>query len=52
MKESNKEPWYISIGAIIIAMLCFWPVGCIMLYLRLIKKDGKFKTTNKMLLIM
>jgi len=51
MKDLNKQPWYTSIGAIIVAMICFWPAGCVMLYLRLVKKDGKFKTINKLLLI-
>ena len=39
---NNKEPWYISFVAIIIAFICFWPIGCILLYLRWQKKSGKY----------
>lgn len=47
----NKQPWYTSIGVIIFAMMFFWPVGCVLLYLRWAKKNGKYKTINKILLI-
>ena len=47
----NNEPWYTSIVAIVIAMICFWPAGCVMLYLRWTKKNGKFKAINNVLLV-
>lgn len=48
---NDKQPWYTSIVAIVVAMICFWPVGCVMLYLRWSKKDGKFKAINNVLLV-
>ena len=49
MKE--KEPWYTSIAAIVIALIFFWPIGCVFLCLRLGRNGNKYKTTNTFLLI-
>ncbi len=46
-----QQPWYKSIIVIIIAFICFWPVGCVLLYLRWVSKDGKFKAINNVLLV-
>lgn len=48
--EENQS-WYTSITAIIIGMICFWPIGCILLYLRWVKKKGKFNAITRILLI-
>lgn len=48
---NNKEQWYISIIAIIIAFICFWPIGCILLYLRWQIREGKFVALTKTLYI-
>lgn len=51
MKQNGKEPWYTSVVAIVIAMICFWPVGCVFLYLRLSKSRNKYNIINMILLI-
>ena len=51
MNNLDKQPWYTSLLAIVIAMICFWPVGCVFLYLRWVKRDGRFKAINNVLLV-
>ena len=51
MKQDNNEPWYTSVAAVVIALIFFWPVGLVFLYLRLIKTKGKYLTINYLLLI-
>lgn len=46
----NKDPWYISFVTIIIAFLCFWPIGCILLYLRWQKKSGTYTAITRTLI--
>ena len=50
MKQEQKEPWYTSITAIVILLICFWPIGLVLLYLRLIRTKGKYNTTSNLLL--
>lgn len=41
MEENEK--WYTSTSAIIITLICFWPVGLVLLYLRLSEKNKRTK---------
>ena len=46
----NKEPWYISFVTIIIAFICFWPIGCALLYIRWQKKSGTYTAITRTLI--
>ena len=48
--NEKEQPWYTSIVAVIIAMICFWPVGCVLLYLRIINNKGKYRGNTYMLI--
>ena len=48
MNTNQKLPWYASVVAIIVAFLCFWPIGFVFLYLRYLNIHGKVKTKNAM----
>lgn len=47
---NNKEPWYISFVTIIIAFICFWPIGCALLYIRWQKKSGTYTAITRTLI--
>lgn len=49
MNQKNNVTWYTSVGAIIIAFMFFWPVGIVLLYLRIAEKNGKYKVFSNML---
>jgi len=47
----KKNKWYLNIFVILFAFYCFFPIGFILLYLRLKEKMGKYKAINTLLII-
>ena len=43
MERRNNIKWHTSIGVIIFAFIFFWPMGLVLLYLRIAEKKGKYK---------
>lgn len=43
MEQRNNIKWHTSIGVIIFAFIFFWPMGLVLLYLRMAEKKGKYK---------
>lgn len=49
MNKNNN--WYYSIWFIVLMLIFFWPVGCVLLYLRWNKAKGKYCAINNTLLV-
>lgn len=49
MYELKK--WATSVVGIVILFICFWPLGCVFLYMRWAQTKGKFSAITKTLLV-
>ena len=47
----NKGKWYFSTWFIVLSMICFWPVGVILLLFRIIGKQKSFKAITYTMLV-
>lgn len=45
----KNNTWYTSIVAIVLAFIIFWPIGCILLYLRWVQYGGSYKAVSNIL---
>lgn len=48
---SNKEKWYLSTWFIIISMICFWPVGLVLLTLRVVGIKKNYKSITNFMFV-